>query len=154
MDKRIIIIDANDIATGCDLATKIFNDIFVKTIDLGNLDAFFDSILDCGNGIRVIVKNAEKLPSDARKVLDNALEKSTGLEVFLEYGDGHIERRTSKGSTKVEINITADYKTGKPKKNSWWDVSVSRLVKLFVWLLALGLVNLAFVFLLSHCGRL
>ena len=155
MDKRTIILDANDISTGFDLATKISNDIFGLNINLGNIDALFDSIFDYVNGMRIVVKNAEKLPSDARKVLDDALENSTGLEVLFEYGDGSIECRTSAHGAKVEINITTDGNNSrKPKRNNWWDVSFSRLVKLFGLLLALGVMNLAFIFLLSQCGHL
>lgn len=137
---RTLTLDANDIANGCDLAEKISNDICGQKINLGDLDALFDRIFDLSGGLRIIVKNAGKLSKDARNVFDDALARSTGLEVVMDYGDGRIERHASAPASNVNINITAN-NAGRPGKGGWWDVFYSRLVKLFLWIMALGFIG-------------
>ena len=151
MDKRTIILDANDISTGFDLATKISNDIFGLNINLGNIDALFDSIFDYVNGMRIVVKNAEKLPSDARKVLDDALENSTGLEVLFEYGDGSIKRQSSAGPVNVNVSF-ANVGMTMGKKKNWWDVFYAKLVKFFLWMAVLGLVIVTIIMVCRYFG--
>ncbi len=151
MDKRTIILDANDISTGFDLATKISNDIFGLNINLGNIDALFDSISDYFNGMRIVVNNAEKLPSDARRVLDDALENSTGLEVLFEYGDGRIKRQSSTGPVNVNICFT-NVGTTTGKKKNWWNDFYAKLVKFCLWMAVLGLVIVSVVLVCRYFG--
>ena len=84
MDKRTIAFDACDLAGGFATASKVISDIAGTSIDITNLDALFDVITEYGNGLRIIVKNAEHLTADARRMFDDALANSDGLEVVLE----------------------------------------------------------------------
>ena len=144
MNKHTITIDANDIPRGEDLATKIMEEVFEMKIDLSDLDVLFNKIKDMGNGICIIIKNAGKLTKDARKALEDTLARSTGLEVVLDYGGGRTERHASAPAPKVDINIvSSSVNVDIPKQRSCWDKAVSCLIKIFLVLLALGLLCVA-----------
>ena len=138
MGKRTITIDADDVKGGFDIAEKVFQDIAGHAIDIRNLDALFDAITEYGNGLRIVVKHAERLSPDARRMLDDALANSTGLEIVFEKGDGSSESRASAPMTNIHFEYSDENQ--KREMKSWWDVFYSRLVKVFLWIVALGAV--------------
>ena len=146
-DKRTITVDANDIAGGFGIFEKILDDATEVKFKFSNLSGLFDSVFSWRNGLRIVVKNAENLSSDARKMLDDALANSTGLEVVLEYGNGRAERRTSADPVNVHITFTGNGSVAEDKKKDWWRSFRSCLVNVILVMVAIDLVILA-VFLL------
>lgn len=139
-----ITIDANDISSGSDLISKISSGFFGGKVDFGDLDSLFNQIKDMDNGICIIIKNAGKLTKAVRKVVEDAVARSTGLEVVLDYGGGRTERHASAPAPKVDINIiSSSVNVDIPKQRSCWDKAVSCLIKIFLVLLALGLLCVA-----------
>ena len=148
-DKRTITIDANDTSDGFGVCAKILDDATEVKFSISNFTALFDSVFSWRNGLRIVVKNAESLASDARKMLDDALDNSTGLEVVLEYGNGRVERRTSADPVNVNFNFTGNGSVAENKKKDWWKHFRSCLVNVILAMLAIDLVILA-VFLLHR----
>ena len=88
MDKRTIIFDARDIAGSLNAAETILREAFGNDIAIGNLDAFYDVVTEYGGGLRIVVRNAEKLSADARRMFDDAVRNCPGLEIVFEKSEG------------------------------------------------------------------
>lgn len=151
MDKRTITFDACDIASGFATASDIISDIVETPIDITNLDALFDVITEYGNRLRIVVKNAEHLTADARRMFDDALGNSDGLEVVFERSGGSVERRSgapagNDGLGRMKVKVPHEDKDKKRKERIdaisdvpgyplWLKILASALGLLFVWLL-------------------
>lgn len=146
MDKRTITIDACDMPGSCRIAEMFFENISGEKLSLGNLDALFDSITEFGNGMCIIVKNAEHLTPDARRMLDDALANSTGLEIVFESSDGNVERRSSAPAGKAtRIKRPPPGKVWKTKARA---LAIANVPKRPLWLkIVFWVVGLFFAFL-------
>ena len=150
MDKRTIAFDACDLAGGFATASNVISDIAGTPIDITNLDALFDVITEYGNGLRIIVKNAEHLTADARRMFDDALANSDGLEVVLECaGPSGVSAEKMAGAgmrrdVRMKVKVPPEDKKRKGRIDAISDVPryplglkilASALGLLFVWLL-------------------
>ena len=82
-------IDAADLAGAYGIVSGVLRDISGTPVEIRNLDALYDAITEYGGRLRLVVRNAGKLPSGARRMLDDALAKSPGLEIDFGRLGGH-----------------------------------------------------------------